>query len=175
MDIKIAFILSLLIIINSNISISQVNQIYLCRTSENNNILLEDHYLSEKYYQESVKEAGETYDEFSASLINILKANGLFREDKSTYYINKKLTGFDRFTNINIGDVFYLSAPEDVYTSSVKGYAILLDDQIGEGTYFMRFWKIRELIIWRNMQIILLHLKKVIYQKLILQVFQIKR
>jgi hypothetical protein len=46
------------------------------------------------------------------------------------------LTGFDRFTNINIGDVFYLSAPEEVYTRSVKGYAILLDDQIGGGNIF---------------------------------------
>lgn len=126
----------LLIFICNSITLAQSEKYYICRTSENNTILLEDHYTEDKYFKETDNDSYLDYENLHTTLITILKVNGIYQEGKSTYYIDRKLSGFDKFTNIDLEDAFYLSAPDEVYMRNVKGYAILLDDQIGGGNMF---------------------------------------
>ena len=118
-----------------NLSFSQSEKYYICKTGENKRILLEDHYSRDNYYD--LKNDSDTiYDDNVTFLTNALKANGLYSEDKSTYFLERKLTGFEKFTNINIGDYFYLSAPDNTYYERVKGYVIDFNDVPGGGNIF---------------------------------------
>jgi hypothetical protein len=119
-----------------NLSLSQSEKYYICKTGENKRILLEDHYTRDNYSKDSTTYSETGYDDNVLLLTNALKANGLYSEDKSTYYLERKLNGFEKFTNINIGDYFYLSASDNTYYEKVKGFVIDFNDVTGGGNIF---------------------------------------
>lgn len=114
---------------------AQSDSVFICKVDDNNNILLEDHLTREKN-QDTSKDPFMYYDRYSQSIIDMLINLGLYNENKSIYNFDKDNIAFEQYSNIRIGDVFYLATSAKVYTVKAIGYKIFLEDVSGAGNIF---------------------------------------
>ena len=114
------------------VSDAQQSKYYICKTGEGNRIMLEDHYTRNINYSDT----GTAYNDEETYFTNILKKLGIYSEYKTIYFFDRKLSEFEKFTNINIGNNFYISAPEDIYYKRAIGFEINFDNIIGGGNLF---------------------------------------
>jgi len=116
-------------------SYSQVNPVYICRIDDKNNIILEDHITRTKNFEKNPDDP-YYYDKYSQSFVQYLKSSGTYKENQGEYFFSKNIKEFEKYTDIKIGDLFYLSTPVNVYNVKVTGYKIIPDDEIGGGNIF---------------------------------------
>ena len=133
----IKFILSVFVIIvlSGTFAYSQSPPVYICKVDDKNDILLEDHITREKN-RDKLSDPHTYYEKYTMSIIDMLVSTGYYRDKESVYYFDKELKEFENYTDIKIGETFFISTPDYVYKTTVIGYKIFLEDAAGVGNIF---------------------------------------
>ncbi|MBM4158464.1 MAG: hypothetical protein FJ216_06755 [Ignavibacteria bacterium] len=122
-------------------SFSQNNNYYLGRSDiysdGTKGILLQDNISFQKNLSYWKKDQFDSYySDYSGYITNILKREGLDETSRDGFYFYEKKKAFEKLSDINIGQKYFISAPSGVYKTESIGYAIFPEDEIGGGSIF---------------------------------------